>query len=477
MKSIYNYLTGSFCLITALLLVIGCSDDYKYTTDYSSYKNVKLKVALSDENNVLLVKLNNGTHAITINVTPEDVFIDNKAYIYTISDESIATIALDGTLTMLKKGETELTVKFRGNQEIMTKCKVKVEYDPIYVKDLRVPANGVTVQEFKTVDFKNYITILPATADNQVLRYEIIDNPGAATISEDGIATGAKEGTATVKVTTTDGSDISKTFILHVVGEVKVSRIDLNDASKLEGKTVAIGQAFNLGAIVTPYPTNASEPGLIYSIESGEGVVSVDKNGIVKTLKSGTAIIKIAAADGHGAESKISLKVDASISLFERALWNVGTSIVYSNGKNYTEDGSTGLPEHLIDGKADTYLALTKPGKSYNGNSTPANHQLYFIVDMGTEQDFNYLSWTHRTASSSQHNWFRVFTIAMYGSNDNKTFTLIQEGIDLKASATPTLVELELPQSKYRYVKVELKDWNKSSGSNLAIAEFNLSNK
>ena len=476
MKSIYNYLTGSFCLITALLMVIGCSDDYKYATDYSLYNNVKLKVALSDDNNVLAVKLNNGTHAITMNVTPEDVFIDNRAYIYTISDESIAKIASDGTLTMLKQGETELTVKFRGNQEVMTKCTVKVSYDPILIKDLRIPASGVTVQELKTVDLKSQILVLPATADNQVLHYEIIENPEAATISEDGIVTGAKEGTATVKVSTTDGSNITKTFTLHVVGEVKVARIDLNKASDLEGKTVAIGQAFNLGSVVTVYPAHASEPGVTYSVESGDDVISVDQNGIVKTLKAGTATVKIAAKDGHGAEARISLTVDADVP-FERALWFVDTSIVYANGKNYTEDGSTGLPEHLIDGKANTYLALTKPGKSYNGNSTPANHQLYFVVDMGVEQDYNYLIWTHRTASTSQHNWFRVFTVSIYGSNDNKSFTLIKEGVDLKAADTPTQVEQAIPQSKYRYVKVEFKDWNKSSGSNLAVAEFNVSKK
>ena len=96
MKSIYNNLIGSFCLIAVLLLVIGCSEEYKYNTDYSFHDGVTLKVNLVDENNKLSVKLANKTHALTIAVTPEDVFIDSKAYIYELSDNSIASVALNG---------------------------------------------------------------------------------------------------------------------------------------------------------------------------------------------------------------------------------------------------------------------------------------------------------------------------------------------------------------------------------------------
>ena len=100
MKPIYNYLKSSFCLIAVLL--VSCTEEYKYNTDYSFYEGVTLKMDLVDENNVLSVRLANSSHALTISVTPDDVFIDSKAYIYEVEDESIASVAEDGMITLLK---------------------------------------------------------------------------------------------------------------------------------------------------------------------------------------------------------------------------------------------------------------------------------------------------------------------------------------------------------------------------------------
>lgn len=127
MKLIYNYLKGSFCLIAALLLVMGCSEKYEYNADYSFYDNVTLKVNLVDENDVLTVKLANKIHLLTIATAPDDVFIASTAYIYELDDTSIATIEVDGTMKLLKVGETKLTVKFRGNQNISTTCTLRVD--------------------------------------------------------------------------------------------------------------------------------------------------------------------------------------------------------------------------------------------------------------------------------------------------------------------------------------------------------------
>ena len=84
MKSIYNYLKVSFCLIAVLLLAMGCSEKYEYDADYSFYDNVTLKVNLVDDNDVLAVRLANKTHLLTIATVPEDVFIASTAYIWRI---------------------------------------------------------------------------------------------------------------------------------------------------------------------------------------------------------------------------------------------------------------------------------------------------------------------------------------------------------------------------------------------------------
>lgn len=475
MKSIYNNLIGSFCLIAVLLLVIGCSEEYKYNTDYSFHDGVTLKVNLVDENNKLSVKLANKTHALTIAVTPEDVFIDSKAYIYELSDNSIASVALNGTLTLLKVGETTLTVKFRGNQEIATSCKLVVE--PTLVSDVIIAeGSDIRVEEEKTLDLAQYVSVIPSSADNKTLLYTVKEGSTEyAEIVEGGIVKGLQKGTATIIVSATDGSEISKELTLQVTGKIPVSEIRLSNVAKLEGKTVAIGQTFNLGAYVTAYPTNASNQVLDYEIVVGEGVISMDANGVVKTLAAGDAEIKISATDEfqEATPQTIKFKVSESQTLFERALWFVDTSIVYANGNNYTVDGSTGKPEHLIDGSNSTYLALTKPGKKYNAEITPADHVLFFVVDMNAEQEFNYFYYRHRNTTVN----FQVYAISMFGSNDNENFTAIEEDIVLGGPGYAVELTKDIALSKYRYIKVVFRDWNRNAGTNATIAEFNVGKK
>lgn len=476
MKSIYKYLIVPFCLVAALCLAVGCSEEYKYDTDYSSYDNVSLKINLVDENNVLSVKLANGTHAITIAVTPEDVFIDSKAYIYEVKDASIASVADDGMITLLKVGTTTLTAKFRGNQEISTSCTLEVQ--PTFVSELKVTSTDIRVEEGKELDLAPFVVAIPSDADNRNLRYEV--KAGSEDLVE--IAEGSSvvkalnKGTATIVVSTTDGSELSTEMTVEVTGKIPVERIDLNNAANLNGKKAPVGQVFNLGALVTVYPSNASEQTLAYELVAGNA--EVDENGVVRTTGEGEVEIKISATDEfqEATPQTIKFTVDPSLTLFERSLWFVDTSIVYANGKNYTTDKATGNPEHAIDGNNSTYLALTKPGKRFNEEVTPAGHVLFFVVDMKAAQDFNYFKFRHRDNNKN----FQIYKISMYGSNDNENYTVIQEDIVIGPREDKESLEIEqsvAPQSNYRYIKVEFKDWNKDAGLNVCVAEFNVGKK
>lgn len=476
MKSIYKYLIAPFGLIAALCLAIGCSEEYKYDTDYSSYDNVSLKINLVDENDVLSVKLANKTHALTIAVTPEDAFIDPKAYIYELGDNTVASVSVDGTLTLLKVGETTLTVKFRGNKEITTSCKLKVE--PTLVSDVIISAgDGIKVEEEKTVDLAGYVAVIPSSADNQLLTYSVKEGyEDMVEIIEGSVVKGLQQGPAIIMVNTTDGSNISKELNLEVTGKIPVSEIKMNGAEKLNGKKVAVGQAFDLATVITTYPVNASNPDLRYTLVSGADAVSMDEHGLITALAAGEVEIKIEAADDMGVAPAQTIKftVDAAQSWFERALWKIDSSIKFSNGNNYTTDGSNGPLELALDGKAGTYLALTKPGEDYNGHKTPNGHQLFVVVDLTAEQEFNYFQYVHRNNNKN----FQVWNLTMYGSNDNENFTLIKKDIPVGPNTTsPFKYEGAIPDAKCRYIKLEFSTFDPTNGYNLCIAEFNVCKK
>lgn len=480
MKSIYNYLTGLLCLVAVVWTAGGCSDDYEYSTDYSFYKDAKLKVDLVDENNTLHLKLASHTHQITVGVTPEDVLIDIAAYIYKVADETIATVDDEGVLTLLKAGETELTVKFRGNQEIATNCTLKITRDPVPVTGLKVP-NEVSVQERKTFNLAEKVTVLPGNADDSSLLYTIADET-IATVDENGIVTGVKEGSTTLTVTSVANPEVTKTVPVNVVSDIKVTEIKLNAVSKLNGKTVGVGQIFNLSSAIKIMPENASNKTLTYTVEGDAGVLSVDADGVVKTLADGTAKVKIATTDESGVQAEVELTVDHTVTLFERSLWTVETSIVYANdGKSYVTDGSTGMPEHMFDGKGDTFLSLVKPGKNYGKYYAESiDTPLFFVVDMGAQMEFDYFKWAHRSGNSN--NFLRTWGITMYGSNDGENFALIEENIDIPHANYTDIIEIDVPQSDYRYIKVQFVKWSDNSGGStsggtIQTAEFNVGKK
>lgn len=464
-----------FSLLSVSFFTSGCSDEYEYSTDYSAYDGVTLKINLVDENDVLKLNLANGTFNLTVNVTPESIIIDPKGYIYEIEDETVATISQDGVITMLKEGETKLTVKFRGNQNVSASCTVKVVRTP--ASDISVP-ESITVEEFKTIDISNKITVIPSDASNK-LAYKS-QNEDIATVSEEGIVTGVAQGNTTITVTTTDGTNISKEIPVEVVGKIYITDITL-PADRITGKDFIVGQVLNIGQYTEITPANASEPIIKFSVKEGsEGVLSTTDDGVVTCLATGKATIIVEAQDNNpdgNLQKEIEINVIAS-GWYERSFWFVDTSYRFDSPQdelgeiNYIPDNGKGMPEQLIDGRSDTYLTYLKPDRgSYNGYEQH-NTEHYLTIDMGGETEFNCFKWMHRNTANK--NW-QVWQITIFGSNDGETYNVIQENIDLDRNTLEK--EYDIPTSKYRYIKVQFNDWDKTSGYNMTIAEFNVCKK
>ena len=138
-------------------------------------------------------------------------------------------------------------------------------------------------------------------------------------------------------------------------------------------------------------------------------------------------------------------------------------------------DGSTGKPEHLFDNSSTTFLSLVKPGKSYSGCTAGGKDEpIYFVVDMQTQQTFNYFTWSHRSNNSS--NYLRVWGISMFGSNDGQNFTEIKSNIAIPYESNADEILIDIPESTYRYVKVQYTNWSDlngvTGGSTMQVAEF-----
>ena len=245
-------------------------------------------------------------------------------------------------------------------------------------------------------------------------------------------------------------------------------------------ESININETLDLNTVVKVLPANASFRNLTFTLAEGsDAFVELSDAGVVKGINTGTAKINVATADESGVTDVITLNVSGNIRL-DRDSWTASTSITYANGNNYAKDGDTGKPEDLFDNKPGTYLSLVKPGKSYSGCTAGGKDEpLYFVVDMGTEQTFNYFTWMHRSTNS--YNYLRVWGISMYGSNDGQNFTEIKLNIAIPYESNTDEIVIDIPESNYRYVKVQYTDWSDlngvTSGSTMQVSEFGLGRK
>ena len=113
---------------------------------------------------------------------------------------------------------------------------------------------------------------------------------------------------------------------------------------------------------------------------------------------------------------------------------------------------------------------MLKPGKSYNDYSAADDAELYFIIDLGTKATFNSFYLSHRNNTGTG---LRVQGLAFYGSRDGKAFTEITNNVTIPTNVIEVGYK-DLPESTYRYVKVEYTLWDKINSNSVQIGEFNL---
>ena len=227
--------------------------------------------------------------------------------------------------------------------------------------------------------------------------------------------------------------------------------------------SITIGETIDLGTYLSVLPENASYKTLNYSIDD-PSVATITEDGKLTGVSGGTVTVTATAKDEEGYTEDFTFTVESTV-LYSTEGWTVETSVDYG----YVPDGTTGMPEDILDGDLATFLSLAKPGKTLNGCTTPADHVLSFTVDCQEELTFNYFYMGWR--SSNSYTYLRIPEVQLYGSHDGTSFEPIGDKITTNRSAN---INYEIPTSTYRYVKVEYTDIDTSSGSSVQIAEFQL---
>jgi uncharacterized protein YjdB len=134
-------------------------------------------------------------------------------------------------------------------------------------------------------------TVLPSEASNKNVSWRS-SNASVATVSATGLVTPVSAGSATITVTTVDGSKTATCNVFVSVPTVAVTAVSLNKTALSMG----IGVTEQLTATVLP--SGASNKSVTWR-SSNTSVATVSVTGLVTSISEGSATITVTTADGY----------------------------------------------------------------------------------------------------------------------------------------------------------------------------------
>ena len=234
---------------------------------------------------------------LTATVAPENT---TDVVVWSSSNEAVAKVAADGTVTTFKAGNAVITATAGS---VKAECNVTVSNPVVKVTTIKLTAPSLKIAAGKKVQLK--AAVAPSNATNKAVTWTS-SNTKIATVNTKGVVTFNKKAggkKVTITATAKDGSKkFAKITLTCMKGSVK--------SIKLSGKTtVKSGKTTKLRAKVSTKNGKANKT-VVWS-SSNTKLATIDKNGNVKTFKGkkGTVKITATATDGSGKKATIKIKI------------------------------------------------------------------------------------------------------------------------------------------------------------------------
>ena len=334
-----------------------------------------------NENSHTLKYNGQDTYSFQLTATTLPSNANNHAVQWTSSDENVATVSSDGTVTSTGKGVATITATTTDGSNLSDSCIVTVEQLATEIS-LDPQAKTLNVGE----SFILSPNVLPETADDKSVTWSS-NAPTVASVDSLGNVTALKRGTATITATTKDGSNLSASCVVTVAQPVTGISLNYNTYTlKYNDQDV---YSFNLTATTTP--NNANNAAIVWS-SSNDGVATVTSDGTVTSTGKGVATITATTTDGSNLSDSCIVTVEqlaTEITLEPQAkTLNVGESFVLlptvlpenandksvtwsSNSPTVASVDSLGNVTALKRGTA-TITATTKDGSNLNASCVVA---------------------------------------------------------------------------------------------------------
>lgn len=235
------------------------------------------------------------TDKITVDeVLPENT--TNKTCSFSSTDETVATVDEDGTVTAVGYGECDIVVSAYDGMSSDT-CHVTVYCTGLSLADQQLLVNRVC-----TIDpvYKNGYKGITS----EQLTWESSD-PDTATVDSMGRVTAHAAGTVTITASIKDPV-LTSNRLVKASCKVTIGRMAESIKTDADVVTLYEGETHQITAEVLPDDT--TDKGLTYSCIR-ESIAKVSATGLITAISEGTTTVTLTAMDGSGITKDITVTV------------------------------------------------------------------------------------------------------------------------------------------------------------------------
>ena len=266
------------------------------------------------------LQLNKGdSRTLSATVQPDNA--TDNAVQWTSSDNSVASVDQNGTITAVAGGKATITASAGG---VSASCSVNVN---VPVTSIRLSSIILTLEKGQFAVLT--ATVSPEDALDKCVQWNS-DNPSVASVDQNGKVTAINDGRA--KITASAGGFTASCSVICV--SIPVSAVVLNKTSL----SLAKGSSETLTATVSP--RDATDNTVKWSCDN-PSVATVDQNGHVTAVNAGNAVITASAGD-------VSATCEVSVFIPVTSVMLSSTDLTLLVGETAVLEASV-LPEDATD--------------------------------------------------------------------------------------------------------------------------------
>ena len=246
---------------------------------------------------------------LSVTVYPQDA--DDSSVEWSSENNEVATVDSKGTVVAISSGTTIIRATTNDGSNLTAECQVTVT--SLKATGISIDRTEATLERDATLQLT--ATVMPEDAGDKSVTWSS-GNSKVATVDGSGLVTAVAAGTAIIRATTNDGSNLTAECQVTVT-PLKATGISIDRTEA----TLERDATLQLTATVTP--DDADDRTVTWS-SADSGIARVDGAGLVIAVSVGTTTITATTGDGTGLTASCTVTVTPktvqSITMDEEAL-------------------------------------------------------------------------------------------------------------------------------------------------------------